>query len=141
MDDRLMEIPTTKKTKFRHPDRVTLTPELLSKLDGWMKQVTDKHRGVRLTRNNIVDWLIGSYPAELPNADIKIIAERFYDEERFLKDAIRELRSKKSRGENVSLADILANVGSQKPSSPRKPRKPKVVAEPQVNANSPEATA
>ena len=141
MDDRLMENLAPRKAKFRHPDRVTLTPELLSKLDGWMKQVTDKHRGVRLTRNNMVDWLIGSYPAELPSADVKTIAERFYDEERFLKDAIRELRSKKSRGENVSLADILANVGSQKPSSPRKPRKPKVVAEPQVNANSPDATA
>jgi hypothetical protein len=135
-----MENAVPKMAKLRHPDRVTLTPELLSKLDGWMKQVTDKHRGVRLTRNNMVDWLIGSYPAELPNADVKIIAERFYDEERFLKDAIRELRSKKSRGENVSLADILANAGSQKSSNPRKPRKPKVVAEPKVNANSPEAT-
>ena len=140
MDDRLMENLAPRKAKFRHPDRVTLTPELLSKLDGWMKQVTDKHRGVRLTRNNIVDWLIGSYPAELPSGDVKTIAERFYDEERFLKDAIRELRSKKLRGENVSLVDILANVGSQKPKTPRKPRKPKVAAEPQANANSPEAT-
>ena len=141
MDDRLMENPTTKKTKFRHPDRVTLTPELLSKLDGWMRQVTDKNRGVRLTRNNIVDWLIGSYPTELPSTDVKTIAERFYDEERFLKDAIRELRSRKSRGENVSLADILANVGSQKPFSPRRPRQPKVAAEPQATGNSPQATA
>lgn len=140
MDDRLMENLVPKKAKFRHPDRVTLTPELLSKLDGWMKQVTGKHRGVRLTRNNMVDWLIGSYPAELPSADVKIIAERFYDEERFLKDAIRELRSKKSRGENVSLAELLANVGAQMPSSPRKARKPKVAAELQATANSPETT-
>ena len=140
MDDRLMENPTTKKAKFRHPDRVTLTPDLLAKLEGWMKQVTDKHRGVRLTRNNVVDWLIGSYPPELPNGDVKIIAERFYDEERFLKDAIRELRSKKSRGENVDLAELLANVGSQKPKAVRKPRKPKVVTDPSAIAISPEAT-
>jgi hypothetical protein len=131
---------SVKKVKFRHPDRVTLTPDLLAKLDGWMKQVTDTHRGVRLSRNNMVDWLIGSYPAELPSADIKIIAERFYDEERFLKDAIRELRSKKSRGESVDLAELLASVGSQKPKPPRKPRKLKVAAEPQATANSPEAT-
>ena len=139
MDDRLMEETLPKKAKFRHPDRVTLTPDLMTRLDGWMKQVTDRHRGVRLTRNNVVDWLISSYPAELPSADIKILAERFYDEERFLKDAIRELRSKKARGEIVCLADILADFGPQKSQGIRQPRKTKVEAEQKAASNSPEA--
>jgi len=125
MDNGLNETVKSKKTNVRHPDRVTLTPNLLTKMDGWIKQVTDLHRGVRLTRNNLVDWLIDSYPVELPTADVKAIAERYYDEERFLKDAMRELRARKARGESVNLDELLTQVGIGKAKSVRKPRKPR----------------
>jgi len=141
MDDKLMEKNPQGKSKTRHPDRVTLPPELLSKLDAWMKHITDRHRGVRLTRNNMIEWLISSYPNELPSVDIKTIAERFYDEERFLKDAIRELRLKKARGENVSLAEILAKGGPQKVPNPNRAAKPKIAADVKAIAKGPEAIA
>ncbi|MEI8025260.1 MAG: hypothetical protein WCI18_02825 [Pseudomonadota bacterium] len=141
MDDQLMEKHPQEKSKIRHPDRVTLPPELISKLDAWMKHITDRHRGVRLTRNNMIEWLISSYPNELPSADIKTIAEQFYDEERFLKDAIHELRLKKARGENVSLAEILAKGGPQKTPNPKRTTKPKVAAKVATTANGPEAIA
>ena len=111
MDDRLKsKSPTTKpveSTKTRHPDRVTLQPLHLAKIDAWMGQVTSKHRGVHLTRNNVIDWLIGSLPAELSRSDEAALAARFYDEERFLRSVVREMRSRKARGESVSLAVLL----------------------------------
>lgn len=114
-----------KKKKAKHPDRVTLTPEHQEKVDGWIKQVTANHRGVRLTRNNVVDWLIGSYAAELSRSDEKALAERFYDEERFLREAMRELRSRKARGESISLMELLRNVDTGKSTPKNRPRKVK----------------
>ena len=81
-----------------------------------------------------------TYPVELPDADVKVIAERFYDEERFLKDAMRELRSKKARGESVDLAALLADVGVQKPKAIRKPRKPKSTTDSATPVIAPDAT-
>jgi hypothetical protein len=95
------------KSKLRHPDRVTLLPAHLSKLDDWIVQVTTKHRGVRLTRNNVTQWMLEQFPQELSKTDETALAERFYDEDFFLRSIVREMRSRKASGEQVSLATLL----------------------------------
>lgn len=105
MDDGVMK--EKGKTLVRHPDRVTLLPEQLQKLDAWIEQVVSKHKGVQLTRNNILHWLIASRPAILSCTEEVGVAKAFYDEERFLKQAMQELRERKRRGERASIFDLL----------------------------------
>jgi len=123
MDERLTSESETPVRKIRHPDRVTLGPEALNRLDTWITQITTCHRGVRLTRNNLVEWLIVSRPMEMPRADETALAERFYDEERFLREVVREMRVRKSRGESVELSELLART--PQPKGPRQPKRPK----------------
>jgi hypothetical protein len=128
-DDGLMPVKHAMKAKPRHPDRVTLLPKHLEKMDGWIHQITTRQRGVRLTRNDIVAWLIDSQPVELSPKDEKALGEMHYDEERFLKEAIREIRARKARGESGSLAELLKNwtarPATERPApKSRRPAKP-----------------
>jgi hypothetical protein len=131
MDNRLTMTKPAAKPKPRHPDRITLVPAHLEKIDGWIRQVTARQRGVRLTRNDIISWLIDSQPVELPPKDEKQLGERHYDEERFLKEAIREIKARKARGEVGSLTKLLKEWTSR-PTADRpaaKPRRRKVKVE------------
>lgn len=115
------------KTKKRIPkyDRVTLYDEALNRIDGWIKQVEQSKAGVSLFRKDILNWFVLSSPELLPAASIDAMAVQFFDQERFLKQALKRVREAKERGENLSLSDIMSDEQSVKPKKDRKPRAPK----------------
>ncbi len=115
------------KTKKRIPkyDRVTLYEEALSRVDGWIKQVEESKAGVSLFRKDILNWFVLNSTESLPMASIEAMAAQFFDQERFLKQALKRVRDAKVRGENLSLSDIMSEEQSVKPKKERKPRAPK----------------
>ncbi len=86
------------KSKPRHPDRVVLKPDHLSKIQGWIAQVTSKHRGVKITKNDLVTWLIDSQPDLLSDVNESDLARRHYDEERFLRETLANFKKFKTQG-------------------------------------------
>ena len=107
----------------RHPDRVVLKPEHLSKVQSWISQVTSKHRGVRITKNDLVTWIIDSQPDLLPEASELDLASRHYDEERFLRETLANFRKCKTQGTQFDWQkELLSSV--RKPD--KKPRKNRV---------------
>lgn len=108
------EVDAAPQKKLRHPDRVTLKAEHLGKIDGWIAQVTTAHRGVRLTRNNMLVWMVDSLPAELSSADASEIARMHYDEERLLRDTLEELRKCRAEGRSFDWQKILINGTAKK---------------------------
>ena len=113
-----------KKERNRYPDRLTVAPENLVKIGRLIEQFKTSCRGVDLNRKEMLNYVIASFPGELAASDLKALSVRYYDEERFLRAAIEEVRSAKSRGEVVSLETILQQKMDNVPKV-RKPRKSK----------------
>lgn len=56
---------------------------------------------------------------------IENLAAQFFDQERFLKQALKRVTEAKDRGESVLLQELMTDEQSVKPKKPRKPRSPK----------------
>ncbi|MGK5085740.1 hypothetical protein WDW37_20820 [Bdellovibrionota bacterium FG-1] len=119
-----------KDTKPRNtfPDRLTVIPSNLEKIGRLVNQLTSSCPGVEVSRKDILNWIVEKIPEELSAADIKDLSGRFYDEERFLKFALEEVRAAKARGEKRTLEDILQNMPQAGTAVTRRPRKPKIEA-------------
>jgi hypothetical protein len=102
-----MENQTKKRT--RHPDRVTLKPLNLEKLDKWFGQIERSTQALRLTKSEFINWLIESHPEELSKAELTTLVKQFHDEVAFGEWALKQLRVRRASGEDVTLMDIMAN--------------------------------
>lgn len=117
------------KPKKRIPkyDRVTLYDEALNRLDSWIKQVESSRSGVSLFRKDVLNWFVLNSPEALPVASVDAMATQFFDQERFLKQALSRIREAKERGEKVSLNEIMTEERSVKTKKERKRREPKLI--------------
>lgn len=112
------QVVGSRKRKQTHPDRISLSPASLAKLSLWIDQVHSQIRGVKLTRSQVVEWLIGSHEERLSANEIKKLEREHFDELKFAEWALRELKAARARGESISLSDLIA---SPKPTRPEKP--------------------
>lgn len=128
-----------KKKRIPKYDRVTLYEEAMKRVDSWIRQVEESKDGVSLFRKDILNWHILNVPEKLDLQSVEKLAEKFFDQERFLKQALKRVRDAKSRGEELPLKELMSDEHSVKPKKPRKPRTPKqvltesVCAEPMAN--------
>lgn len=118
----------TKKKRIPKYDRVTLYEGAMKRVDGWIKQVEEAKAGVSLFRKDILNWHILNAPEQLDATNIAVLASQFFDQERFLKQALKRVRDAKGRGEALSLQALMLDEQSVKPKKPRKPRAPKEVS-------------
>lgn len=126
-----------KKKRIPKYDRVTLYEEAMKRVDSWIKQVEDTKVGVSLFRKDILNWHILNAPEKLDAGSIAALAGQFFDQERFLKQALKQVRDAKGRGETLSLQALMSDEQSvKKPVKPRKPRAPKEVSTEAICADS-----
>lgn len=128
-----------KKKRIPKYDRVTLYEDAMKRVDGWIKQVQDSKAGVSLFRKDILNWHILNAPEQLDAGEIAALAAQFFDQERFLKQALKRVRDAKGRGETLSLHALMSDEQSVKPKKPRKPRAQKEVSTEPI-CNDPAAT-
>ncbi len=114
-----------KKKRIPKYDRITLYEEGMKRVDGWIKQVQESRTGVSLFRKDILNWYINNAPEHLDARAVKILAMQFFDQERFLRQALKDVRDAKERGETVTLKDLMAEEQSVKIRNPRRSRAPK----------------
>lgn len=117
------QTPTKKRTK--HPDRIHIEPSALEQLDRWIDQLTTNRKGVRINRKNIIHWLVESHADSLSSAEEKDLLSKFYDEELLLKDALKEIRAAKKKGETLKLQDFIPNLKPKVEKPIRAKRNPK----------------
>ena len=91
-------------------ERVVLSSEAIAKLDRWIEKITSTRQGVDLSKRKLVDWLIMSKAENLSPAEEKEVADLYYNDVRFLKYAIKEIREAQDRGESVNLAEVLQKI-------------------------------
>ena len=115
--------PNEKKKRAVAVDRITLRPDSLNRLDGWLASLQVKFRGIRVSRSDLVNWLIGARAPELSGAELRALQREYFDEVQFTAWALRELKDARARGEKLSLKDIMArDRASQKPAHDRPPK-------------------
>ena len=110
------------KAKIPSAERISIKTIHLRKLDGWVQQVSSKHRGVRLARNDVLAWLIEAQSEVLSPTQETTLARMFYDEERFLRETLEQL--KKCKGQGIDF-DWYSELMKRKPKKSRKQRKNK----------------
>lgn len=121
-----------KKVRNAYPDRFTVDPPGLEKIGRLLDQLRATVPACDATRKDILGWLIEKAPEELGAIELKELSDRFYDEERFLKLALEEVRSAKVRGERLTLDDILQRKAPPTAAPARKtPRKRKAIVQPE----------
>ncbi len=103
------------KLRTKYPDRVTLSSEALTRLGAWMHEVAGHLKGNRVTRNDLVNFLILSRPPHLSEQEISELAKRNFDQIRFTEWALQQLKEARAQGKEVSLAEIVNGMVPTKP--------------------------
>lgn len=92
------EVKEAMKTKKRE-EHVALSELASAKITNWTQQVNAKKKGVRITRKDFVNWLIEKSPELLGSGDLNSLIERFYDEATFLRQLLRDVKTRREAGE------------------------------------------
>lgn len=96
-----------RKIRNAYPDRFTVDPVNLEKMGRLLDQLRASVPACDATRKDILNWIVEQFPQELNATHLKDLSGRFYDEEKFLRLALGEVRAAKARGERLSIEDIL----------------------------------
>ncbi len=117
-----------KKVRNRFPDRFTVDPANLEKIGKLLEQLRSSVQGSDATRKELLNWIVEKFPEQLSPSDLKELSDRFYDEERFLKLALEEVRAAKGRGERLTIEEIMLRKTDVASSTPRRIRKRKATS-------------
>ncbi|MBI2712602.1 MAG: hypothetical protein HYX41_07105 [Bdellovibrio sp.] len=97
-----------KKIRGQFPDRLKIGSEALSKLNLLIEQANQRLRGMKLTRSDLVNFLILKRSETLSTQELKELETQYFDELKFAQWAIQELKAARSKGESITLGDILS---------------------------------
>lgn len=102
--DATVKSPTTnKEKKQKHPDRITLPPNALEKLGRWIDFLHNKSAGIKVTRSDLVTWLINSHSENLSTSEVSDLEGKFFDNLKYAKWAVKEIMEARARGEILNL--------------------------------------
>ena len=93
--------------KARYIDRVSLRPEVLARVEHWISQVEDRCKAIRITRNELVNFILLHHAPGLSEEETQLLGEAHYDEVRFAAWALKSIREARSRGETLTLNDLM----------------------------------
>ena len=103
------------RKKYKTPDRASLNLAAVNNLDAWLTQIVPKLNGTKITRNDLVNWLIEKKGAALSERELIDIASKFFDPIKALESALAQAKSAAANGEGLDLESIVASV--QRPRS------------------------
>ena len=105
-----MESEKGLKNRVRHTDRVKLSPESLVRLSQWVQVFEGGLKGNRVTKADLVNFLIRTHIPELSERELDQIEREHFDEIKFASWALKELKAARQSGRRISLADIVGKM-------------------------------
>lgn len=107
------------------PREVIVLTELSSqKVNFWIEQAKSKKKGVKISRKEFANWLIEKMPDSLSNSDLNAIVDKFYDEEAFLRQLLRDVKKAKKEGQAEPALEFtikMKKIESKKEENPDTP--------------------
>ncbi len=134
-----MEAPLKPKAKVPSLSRIIVNEENGRHLQAWIAQLRESCPGIRIKKQDLVNWLVSEKGTRLTPADLKSIKERFFGEIELAQWALSQLKAAKARNEKVTLSDLIRNgkAGSSEASPKKKNKPPKTQPEaPQIEGPS-----
>jgi hypothetical protein len=96
-------------------ERVGIEASSIARVQSWLKQSTSQRVGIELSVKKLVNWAIEQIPEVLEPSQLKNLSDQFYDEVKFLESALLQIKEAKTRGEVLSLQDLLHANQALKP--------------------------
>lgn len=124
MDATVKKSDTYSTKKQKHPDRITLPPSALEKLGRWIDLLQNKSAGIKVTRSDLVTWLINSHSENLSTSEISDLEGKFFDNLKYAKWAVKEIMEARARGEVLNLR-LVGNESKVGIASSKRDRKKK----------------
>lgn len=108
----MSEDTNDQKVLKRH-EHIALSELASEKITNWIEQAANKKKGVRITRKDLVNWLIEKSPENLGGADLSSLIDRFYDEASFLRQLLREVKTAKKNGQTEPALEFIVRAKKQ----------------------------
>ncbi len=103
-------IEKKQKSKMEH---VALNELSVQKITRWFEQINAKKK-VKLSKKDLLNWLIEKLPEGLSTSDLNSITEKFYDEETYLRQLLRDVKRAKASGELESTVEVFVRPKREK---------------------------
>ena len=120
MTKKIIKKPTDKK---KAPERFLIDQEASDILQKHIDFMEEKYSGVKIKKFQLLNWLVLNYCQSLTSAMESGIYDEFYDEERVLMEALKEVKRLKKEGKNINLDEVLKSRKSSVKKRVRKPKK------------------
>lgn len=102
-----MEALLKPKAKVPSASRLVLSEDNGKILQDWIVQLKESCPGIRLKKQDLVNWMVGERGTQLSAADLKSIKERFFGEIELAQWALTQLKQAKARNEKITLAELI----------------------------------
>ena len=127
-----MEAPLKPKAKVSSLSRVMLTEENGKHLQEWIGQLGEFCPGIRVNKQDIINWLVSTKGARLTAGDLKEVKDRFFDDIELAEWALQQLRAARARNEKLALADLVRGSAPYPSRKARSPNKKPLIEAPQI---------
>lgn len=102
------------KEKIRR-DFIALTEHSSQKITAWLDQIRTKKKGVKVTKKDLLNWIIERNSDVLSNSDLNAIVERFYDEEALLRQLLRDVKKARQEGSTEASLELIVRPKKTEP--------------------------
>lgn len=72
-----------------------------------MEQISQRKKGLKISRKDFINWLIDKAPDVLSNSDFSNLVDQFYDEATFLRELLRDVKKAKAEGKDNSGFELI----------------------------------
>lgn len=113
MEEKTKESKPQIKTRNqeRGPERVALNPEAVARMEQWMAQIEKEKKGVRITRNDLVNFVLLQHGPVLSEEELTDVGKAHYSEVRFYEWALKTVRKAQAQGEDLTISMLKAQYG------------------------------
>jgi hypothetical protein len=101
------DIQVEGKTGKQKQDRVSLDGDSLERLNKWLAQLQEELQGIKVSRTDLVRWLIHSHAVLLTRNEMDGIREQCFDDVEYASWALRQVKKARAEGQKLSLQDVM----------------------------------
>ena len=88
-------------------ERIPLSDQSLQIVNKSITEMKEKYPDASISKKQLVNWVISEFFKKLSPQTEKTLHKKFYDEEKFLADALKEIKKRKAKGEDYSYQDYV----------------------------------
>jgi len=94
----------------RKVEHVALSAVSVIKINSWLEQASVRKKGIKISRKEFVNWLIEKSPDNLSGGDLSALTDRFFDEAKFLRHLLREVKLAKASGKTDTGFELIVKA-------------------------------